>query len=264
MSRQISFYQKNFLDFEFESVGISATQGDEFISQVRSRSLSNGWGSTDSVDADLTTIEVDLADQRLSDHIMLLDHNFKDIEIERFDDLTSTWEPWIELNGIDQDTTFIPFPERLVRQFRIIILGTQEPDQPKRLSRLVCTKELGQFEHFPKIENVEHNRLVNVREVISGKGSVIRQAGRFQFSLTIPVWKQLKDFELIERLFRQVEGFEVSISSGDGSQFRFGAKGYRPKDLYLMTLVNNYSPEFLEGIYVNGLDLDLNFLEVVT
>lgn len=264
MARQICFYEKNFLDFDNEAATITATEGDEFAKFIRSRSLRNAWMTTGSEDEDETTVEFDLGSIFNIDTFIIVDHNLKSYKIEQFATDTGIWQEIYSTENDTKDTSEISLDEFFGQRFRIVILGTQVPDSDKRINRIIITKKLGQFSHWPKIESPVIDQGKVLRKTLSGKNAILRTVGAFRCSLTIGHWRKSEDLELIERLYRQVQGFEVWISAGNEDQFFYAAEGYRNRDIYLMGFSNDWSPRLKDGIYVNGFDLRLDLVEVVS
>lgn len=264
MGKQISFYEKNFLDFDNDAATITATDANDFAGYMRSRSLRFAWMTTSSVDADNTVIEIDLANTYLIDRIFLLDHNLKSFKVELYDFDAGTWSEKYSISDEEKSTTQIELEEFYGRRFRVTIYGTQVPDSDKRINRIVITKMIGRFKYWPLIESVMVDQAKVSRKTLSNRTSINRNTGVFACKLKIEHWRQEEDIVLIERLYRQVEGFQVWLSGGDESQFFYPTEGYREKDLYLMGITNEWQPNLKNGIYPNGFKVQIDLVEVVS
>ena len=242
---------------------MDASHAAEFVHYVRTRSLMAAWATTDSVDADGVWIEFDLGGSYNINRFLIADHNLKSFSIEQYDFNSGTWAEIFSIDDETKDTTEVVLDDFYGRKFRLTVFGTQTPDVDKKINRIVVTKKLGQFSFWPKIESPILDRGKNIRTALSGKKSILRTVGAFQCKLSIENWKNSSDLELIERLYRQTQGFQVWLNGGDEEQFYYAAESYRSRDIYLMSFANDFRPTTRNGIYTNGLDISLDLVEVV-
>ncbi len=264
MAKQICFFEKNFIDLDNEAATITASNTNDFAGYMRTRSLRNAWISNDSQDDDdEIQIDMDLADTFLIDRIMIADHNLKSYVIELYDFDSGIWTEIYSITDDAKSTSEISFEEFYGRRIRITILGTQVADSEKQINRILITRKIGQFEYWPKIENPIIDQGKVTRKVLSGKNAILRTVGAFQCRLAIEHWRNAADLALVEALYRQVQGFQVWLSGGDESKFYYAAEGYREKDIYLMGIANDWRPLLKNGIYINGMDVALDLIEVV-
>lgn len=263
MGKQICFFEKNFLDLDNEGATITTSQANDFSGYMRTRSLRNAWLTTDSVDADDTEIDIDLADVFLIDRLLLIDHNFKSYKVEVYNFDTGIWTELHSTTNDLKETTEIVFLEFYGRRIRITVRGTKVADEDKRCNRIIVTRKLGQFNYWPHIENPTIDQGKITRKVLSGKNAILRTVGAYQCRLKIENWRNAEDLALVELLYAQVQGFQVWLSGGDQSQFYYAAEGYRDKDVYLMGIANDWRPLFKGGPYINGMDVALDLIEVV-
>jgi len=264
MSKQICFFEKNFLDLDNESATITATLGNEFAAFMRNRSLRSAWMTTDSVDADSTVIDFDLSNVYSIDRIILVDHNLKSYTFHLYDPDTALWTLIHTASNDLLETTEIPFTEFFGQRLKITITATKVANSDKRIARIVVTKKLGQFSYWPKISSTVIDQGKSLRKTLSGKAALLRTVGAFRCKISLEHWRNTDDLELIEALYRQVVGFEMWLGGGDETQFFYAAEGYRSKDLYLVGLVNDWSPNLKNGIYLNGIPVELELAEVVS
>ena len=262
MGSQILFFKKNRIDLDFDAVTVTATQDNSNAIYCRNRSLQSAYLTNGSVDSDNTEIEFDLVDPYSINYFILIGHNFASYKIEYYNG--STWVSVVDVTSNSNTSTSHEISTiSTATQWKLTIRGTIVSDSDKILQRFVITEKIGQFSWWPMIKNPRHDVGKIVRKALSGKKSVSRQVGYFKCSLQIKNWNNTADLTLIETLFNEFEGFEVWLGGGDESQFSFAAEGYRKSDLYLMQCVNSYEPEFIKGIYRNGLDLKMDLEEVV-
>lgn len=271
MGKQIAFYEKNYIDLDNSNVVVTSNEGSEFLRSLRLRTLTSSWQTTESSDSVVTQIELSIGDVKEIDTIILIDHNLKNYTIEFFNEITEVWtliktvtndlnfnstHSLIRPIGSDEDYLF-------TSRVRLKIQATQSVNAQKRINRVVLTRKLGSFETWPEISNLVVDTGRTAKKSLSGKVALTQTVGAVRFTLKAKDLRSVSDIDLIERLYRQVEGFQVSLSGGDDSQFITRVTGYRAEDLYLMHFAKSYSPEFVKGVYINGLGLDLDLVEVL-
>lgn len=263
MASQILFLRKNRIDLDFDAVTVTATQDNDNSIYLRNRTLNSAYVTNGSVDSDNTEIEFDIADPFSINYFILIGHNFASYKIEYWNG--SSWTSVVDITGNSTETTSHEISTiSTANLWKLTIRGTIVADSDKLLQRFVMSEKLGQFTYWPEIKNPTHEAGKIVRQALSGKKSIARQVGFFKCSLQIKGWNNSNDLTLIETLYNEFEGFEVWLGGGNETQFSFAAQGYRLEDLYLMQAVNDYEPEYLKGIYRNGLDIKIDLEEVVS
>ena len=261
MSHNPIFLRKNRLDLDSD-LQLSATQGNEFISSIRTKSNDLAWITTGSRDADGTTVEIDLLDPFEINIAILTSHNFKSYTLSYFEERTRAWVELVGLTDNASSTTWHMFQNVSASKWKLQIQSTQTPNDEKRLGRLILTDVLGQFTYSPVIKNPIHETGKIVKKMLSGKRSIRKTLGAFRCTLSIKHLRQEKDLALIEKLYNQFFGFEVWLCGGNEKQFFYPAKGYRLQDVYLMQAEDDWGPEMIEGIYANGYEFKMKLAEV--
>lgn len=263
MASQPIVFDKNKLDISNPNVTLTASQAQAYADSVRNRSNANAWITTDSVDADNTTFEADFGEQRTLTDLILIRHNFKAFTIEYWN---SGWvafaTPIVETVN-SSDVSHYNFPEITTERIRITITGTMVANSDKFLYQLIATTRIGQFKNWPVISGVELDRNRVKTQALSGKYSIIENVGGFQCTFRVNFWRTQSDLDIVETLFDATEGFLIWLCGGDQAQFFAARKGYRLEDIFLMKCENEYSPNYVKGVYTNGLDLSLKLVEVV-
>lgn len=264
IAQPIRFFRKNKADFSYTGVTAYASQAQDQAQFPRNRSNRRAWMTSGSVDADNTTYEMDFGDARHFDSLILLLHNFKNFKVEWFDGVNyQNFSPAINVTDNANESSFFQFADTLTAKIKITIFGTIEPDADKFLFQFIATEQLGQLEGWPVIKAPVHirNRIINKMQ--SGKITVNESVGGFKCELTVSNWRSDVDLSLIEQLYDQLDGFLVWLSGGSDAQFSSRRHGYRLEDIYLMKIVNDYSPEFVKGLYSSGLAIKVQLQEAV-
>ena len=273
MAQQIKFYKRNKIDLLTTEANITVTDaaatntGQSFVDFVRNRSNDSAWITTGSNDAANTQLDVFLGESKAIDEIFLIGHNFKAFTIQYFDGVVfQDFSTAISETTNSDFVTNFTFTSQETDQIRIIITGTQTADADKVLRQLVLTEKIatGQLEGFPVIKRPRVSTSRKVSNMLSGKVNVVEGVESFSCSLEVRNWNIVGDLDIVEDLYFRREGFLMWLSGGEETQFGTTArKAYRLQDLFLVRPTNEYSPEYVRGIYVNGLKMKMNLAEAI-
>jgi hypothetical protein len=263
MAEQIVFFEKNRADFTYTAVTASASEGDEFALNVINRSNNTAWLTTNSLDANNTTLTIDFADEKSISDILLIKHNFKSFNLKWWDGSAfQAFTPPINETTNTKETNYYEVSQVTTSQIQLTILGTMVPDSDKFLYQLIATEKLGQFEGWPIIKSPTISRNRNKTLMLSGKMNVFENIGNFGMTLQFNNFSSDADLALIEALYEKVEGFLVWPCGGDETQFRTIRQGYRLEDIFLMKPLDEYVPEYDKGIYKNSVSFNVKLQEV--
>jgi hypothetical protein len=136
-------------------------------------------------------------------------------------------------------------------------------DDDKFLAQFIATKSIGQPTTEFKIDRVVRSQERKLNKSISGKGWVRRSTGAFSCDLSKNNVTNDTDLTLIEKLHDYYYGFIIWLNGGDSTQFNNSRIGYRPKDLYLVNIASEYTPQWDEGYYKHGINLKLKLVETL-
>lgn len=266
----ILFFKKNYLDLSNTDPTITITDavatdnGQDYVALMQNRQNTSGWMTTDSTDAALTQIDIDLIDEHDLTDIIIVGHNLKSYTIQYWNGSAYTdFSTAISPTADAATTTRHSFTEVSARLIRIIINGCQVVDADKQISQLILTKSLGQFTTQPKIKRPQHSKNRKGTKTLSGKHHVTRSVGGFSVSLEKDNVIDTTDLTLVETLFDEHQGFLVWLCGGDTSVFRTQRIGYRLQDIYLMKPLNEYEPEWSDGRFQHGTPISFDLAEVI-
>lgn len=263
-SSQIIFFEKNKCDYSLSDVTTTASQGSAYADYALNRSNQSAWVTSGSVDADNTSLVIDWSDQKRITDIILVLHNFKAYTIQYWDgSLYQDFSPAISETTNTVDTTHHKFTEVITSKVKLIITGTMTANQDKVLRQFIATKQIGQLDAWPVIDNPTISRNRQKTTMLSGKQSIRENVGLFTCKLKIAYLKSDADCLIVESLFESNEGFLVWLCGGVETQFATVRKGYRLEDIYLMKCSNEYMPEWYQGVYKTGMVVDMQLVEVV-
>jgi hypothetical protein len=263
MAQQIICLEKNKADFSYDSVVVTASQGQVTASYVQDRSNSTAWVTTGSVDADNTTLEVDFGDLQEIDKIILVQHNFKAYTLKYWNGSTYVdFSTPINVSGNATETKSHSFTAVETTKLLLTITGTMVVNSDKYLYQFIATQVIGQFNGWPILQDAMISKNKRVSKMLSGKTDIANNLGGFSIRARIKVTNDATDRALVESLFNSSEGFLFWPCGGDESQFSYANQGYRLEDIFLMRCQNDFSVEFRDGIYVLGIEIDMKLIEV--
>lgn len=261
----IKFYRPNIMDLSNVNATITVTDaiasnnGQQFTDFLRNRKNTSGWATTDSTDAANTELLFNFNDLREFDSIMLVGHNFKSFLLEYNDG--GTWDTLQDVTDNALTTNYYTYSPLIeTDQIRLTIRATQVVDADKFMAQFIVTESIGTFSFEPELE-AEISKERKASRYISGKSFVSSQVGGITVRARYAGAHFQADINLLQRLYDFFGGFLVSLSGGTTAQFENSVAPYRPQDLLYMQCSNEYEPNFGDGRFRNGLDMDLRLVE---
>lgn len=272
MSGQITFFEKNVIDLDNENVTITVTDsvadenGQDFVNFVRNRNLTSAWLTTGSTDAANTQLDFEWVDQNTISEIILVRHNWKAFTIQYWNgsSFVDFSTPISETVNADS-TSIFSFTAVQTDQIRIIITAAQVVDADKQLFQIIVTNKIltGALNGWPVIRSPRHSTNKIVTPMLSGKRNVIESLGFFSCQLSVESWRDDEDLTLIERIYFGRNPVLLWLSGGVEEQFSTNRIGYRNEDFYLVRPTDDYTPEYLKGLYKSGLKISMKLEEVI-
>lgn len=273
MGTQIKVFRKNFIDIDSPNVTITASDdvasdsGNGFTDQLRDRRNSTGWATTGSDDTATTTLDVNWIDSLTVQSIILIGHNFKDYNIQRWNG--SNFEDFDTPLSVTDSESFVTeheVPSQSISRIRITISASQVADADKRLRQLIVTDKIesGQFRGWPEIKKLERSFSKRSTQSLSGRFFIREQVGHSELELNFKLAPYDEDLKILEAMFfANQQGFLIWPSGGDETQFKYARVGYRAEDIFLMKCSNEWNPVFQNGIYKNGVNVSAKLVEVI-
>lgn len=270
MSQAIKFYNKNLIDIDDADASITITDstatdnGQSYVNFMRNRKNTSAWVTTGSNDAANTQIDIDMVSERIIDRIIIVGHNLKAFTIQYYNGSTYVdFSTAISETTNSDYTTEFAFTQVSTTAIRIIITGTQSANDDKYIYQLIVTKSIGQLNGWPEIKKPEISLNKKVTTMLSGKKYISRQTESFSCTLSVKSWNNSSDLSIIESIYFAVQGVLIWINAGDDTQFNHLLKGYRSQDIFLVSPIDEYSPEYYKYCYQLGIKTQMKLEEVV-
>lgn len=270
MSSQIQFFKKNYIDLDNNSVTITATDtvatsaGNGITDFMRNRKNTSSWITTGSNDTASTILIVDWGTSIDVDHIIMINHNFKAYTIKYWSGATYVdFATPIAVVDDANSTTEHNVVSVSTSRIQITCTKTQVADDERRMAQLIVTEELGQFEGWPVVSRPISSKNRQITKMLSGKKNIVDSVGFFSCTLTVDNLKSDNDLTLIETLYERFEGFLLWLGGGDESQFSSARIGWRKQDMFLVRPSNELTNEFVKGLYVTGVKVQIKLEEVI-
>lgn len=265
MPGQIIFFEKNKADFENGNVVVTASEGNLTSDRVIDRDNLTAWVTEGSLDANNTTLEIDMVDTRELDSVVLIGHNFKSFKVEYWNGSAwSDFSPAADVTNGTETGSYFSVNTVFTSKVKLTVRGTHTPDDDKILKQFIVTRMIGQLQGWPIIKNPKMDRNLKVSKMLSGRKHVVENAPAYSARLDVKNWNNDADLTVVETLHEMNEGFLFWPCGGDESQFATLRKGYRFEDIFLVRVVSAHIPEFYKGLYSTGLDISFDLAEVNT
>ena len=261
------FFKKNWADFERSYVSATASNTPDLAEQVLARSNKTGWATNGSSDAENTTLTINMGDFVTFDSILLIGHNWKNFKLEYLAADGVTWTAFaspIAPTTCTDTVSFFQPGSTSSDQVRATIYGTQVVDAEKILNQFIITTQIGYFSYNPLLSGVTLGRALQEQKVLSGKSNILQNVGKFSTRLRMNAWAASADLTIIETLFNTPEGFLYWPCGCDVTQFSSVRQGYRLQDIYLCRCKNEYNPDWAQGQFKAGLNIEMDLVEVIT
>ena len=277
MSGQPWFFRKSFCDYDYAEATVTGSDSGantnpgtvdsgNTLGLILDRSNLSGWGTTGSVDADDTQLVIAFGDSGTIDSVLLVNHNFGSFLLEYW--TGAAWADFgVEQTGLTDNTTLVQVSVAVQTiKMRLTIYGTQVADSDKFLSQFIATQQIGQLAGWPVIQKPTLGRNIQVQPMLSGKSLVVQNLGMYSATLKAECWSDPTgaDLAILEQLYESAEGFLFWPCGGNQTQFRTIRQGYRKQDIFLCRCANEFQPEWYQGLYMSGMNIEVNLVEVVS
>ena len=268
----VKFFENNKALFRDGNTA-SASSNDSAAKFILDVSKYTRWESIDSNDAVTETITVNFKLPQTIDRLILTGHNFKDFNIKY-----NGSSDFTNVSGLDgdlvggiietdysNDTSYYKFDEVTVSSITITVSTTQVANEQKYLDQFIATSEIGTFAGFPRVQNVQHNRNIKGSKAISGKNVIQKGYETTSFRMNFKTYPVQADIDIAEQLHEREASFLVWLCGGRYGieHFSIEQRGWRLRDVYNMQLNRSLKADYEKGIYQNGANTNLSFVEVI-
>jgi len=262
-----------------DGTSMTATSGSASTDFALDRNPLTLWRSVGSDDTTTETLVVTLpSSTTVITRILLLNHNFKQFTIKYND--SAVWTDFANVTGIDgdtatisettfaHDTAYYEVDSVTTDSIQITVTKSQVVDDEKYLSQIIVTTELGTLQGFPGIKSIDHDRNERTKTMISGKKLIIKSEESFSTKLSFKNYPPsfAADLDLMITLFERDTNFLMWLCGGryDTSvHFRYVIRGFRLRDVKTVQIEKPFKVGYSKNIYIDSINFDVNFEEVV-
>lgn len=223
--------------------------------------------SNQNTEGNIAILTRDYGFNRTINSFYVYNTNIENAYIEYWDDPS-----WIkvtdDVNGIviksaDEAFIFAKLDAEITTdKVRITGGNTLVANREKFVSLFHTFNEIGQLEYFPAFKP-RYNPEQNVFKTTDGRNFVIERGEAFSALIDFKSHVNQNDIDLIMTLLDRKEPFFIWPSGGDQSIFRFAFKPFRFRDIFKVTCIGDYTPEYTKNYYLSGLNTPVNIVEVV-
>lgn len=231
------------------------------------------WESLISNDLTQETLTINFKTDQVIDRLMLVGHNFKlynvkynaAVDFTNVSGLDGDLVGGIDETTYDKDMSYYKFDSVTVSSITITIDTTQIADEQKHLVQFIATEEIGTFAGFPRVSNVKHNRNIKGSKALSGKNVIQKGYETTSFRMNFKTYPVQADIDILEIIHEMEDSFLVWLCGGrfGTDHFRVEQRGWRLEDIYNMQINRPLSANYAKGIYQNGVDTNVSFVEVI-
>lgn len=276
ISGGIKFFEPN-MALSKDGATAAASTGTLTEDNVLDRNPLTVWRSVGSDDLTTETLTITFAAAVTFNRLFLLNHNFKEFDIQ-YDD--SGWTDFANVISLDDSTpgtgiaettwnkssSYYEFDSVTTDQVRIRIDTTQTVDAEKFLAEFVATLELGTLSGYPKVSPVRVSRNARVSTLLTGRYSVRKSIQTFAVNLDLDPYPSAygDDLSLLMSLTDRDDDFLVWLCGGryGTTYFRTTLRGFRLADLLLMQIGEDFENEYNNNIYVGPIRTAFSLIEV--
>lgn len=268
----VKFFDKNKALYR-DGNTISASTNNAAAKFILDISKYTRWESIGSNDTITEVITINFKTSQEIDRLLLVGHNFKNYTVKY-----NGGSDFTTVSGLDGDlvggiaettyannTSYYKFDSVSVNSITITVNTTQLADDEKYLMQFIATVELGTLAGFPRIQNVEHDRNIVGSQVLSGKNIIQKGYETTSLKIVFKTYPVQADITLMDDLHEREDSFLVWLCGGRYGleYFTVEQRGWRLQDIYNMQVNRALSSDYEKGIYQNGVNKTLNFVEVV-
>lgn len=277
ISGGVKFFSRSESIFADGTFVVSASSANESVGRAFDRNKVTYWRSTGSDDTVTETITVTWGSAVTFDRLFLIDHNFKEYNVQY--DVAGVWTHFASVVGIDgslanlsettfaDDSSYYEFTPVTTTGLRIQVVKTQVADEDKYISQVVVTTELGTLQGYPDIQGIEWDRNERSKKMLSGKSLTLKSEETFKCTLNFKNYPPSlsDDVDLMFQLFDIEETFLVWLCGGrrGSDYFRKQLRGWRLRDLFSMQTVGKIAPDYTSNSYVLPVNFKISFVESV-
>ena len=254
---------------------VVASTGQASAERCIDRNPITYWRSVGSDDTITEELEIVFNEDQTFDRIHLQDHKFKSYNIMYYSG--GSYVHFGSVYGLDgalanitetvyaKDTSYYEFAQVTSAKIRIQVITTQTSDQDKYLNQVIVSSELGTLVGHPDIKGTELDRQIRSERMLSGR--VLAQKSDEVFSVGLDFINYpaslSDDIDLLFTLHDSDDSFIIWLCGGryGSTYFRKQLRGYRLRDLFQVQMLSSVKPIYSNNVFVNTVNLAVEFKE---
>lgn len=256
----------------------AAVSGDASAQRAIDKNPVTYWRSVGSTDLVVEEIEIVFSEAKAIDRLLLVDHNWKQFTAQYF--TGGSYTDFAAVVGIDgskasisetafaDDTAYYEFTEVTTTKIKLTITKTQTADQEKYINQIIATKELGTLQGFPNISQVEYDRNIRKKEMLSGKSLINKSEESSKINIRFKDYPPSlsADIDLMFSLHDRDTNFLIWVCGGrrGSTYFKKQLRGYRLRDVVEMQVAAPIKPMYSDNIFANQINFEVKMEEVVS
>jgi hypothetical protein len=274
----VKFFKKS-MSLLVDGASMTASSGDDSSAYALDQNPSTYWRSVSSTDAVTETLTVTFSENKTINRLILSDINFKEFTVKY--DLAGTWTNFTSVFGMDgskanisetvfaDDCAYYEFDSVTTGKIQITCLKTQVVNAQKYVSQIIATSELGTFQGYPEISEVEMDRNAKIVKTISGKYSIQKGDETASFDIAFKGYPSASTYNVdvgLALVLHDLDSpFLVWLCGGrrGTNYFRYTLRGFRLKDIFQMQITKSLKLKYSDNVYVNQLNAKMTLEEVI-
>lgn len=272
MTGGISFYDKSKC-LQKDGASCVASSATALQNLILNSNKYFKWTSSGSNDATTETLTITLPTAVSISRMFLIGHNFKSFDV-RYDNgspadfanvrgLDSLTDNEIDVSNISRNTSYFEFTPVTTDTLIIRAFTTQTTNAEKFLAQFIVTNELGTFEGYPQLNDIELSRSIQKEQAISGRFHIQKGYESAAFDLNLRTYPKQNDIDLLQDLHEREDPFLVWPCGGLPDQFRIKQRGFLVDDIFQMQLDQGLRNSYDKNVYLMGVNQRYSFVEVV-
>jgi hypothetical protein len=256
---------------------VTASSGNESSDRIIDRNPVTYWRSVGSNDMTTETLEIQFATSQTFDRIFVLDHNWKDFDIQYY--LGATYVHFASVVGLDgtlsnitetafsKDTAYYEFTEVTTTKVRIRINKSQVANDEKYGNQIIITSELGTLLGHPVIKSLSLDRQNRNEKMLSGRVLTMKSDEIFQTTLDFKDYPASlsDDIDIMFSLQDIETNFLIWLCGGKygSNYFKKQMRGYRLRDVIAVQMTEALKPIYSKNVFQNTVNFSAVFWEAV-
>lgn len=271
VSGGIKFLKKSRCHIDNENVLVTCSTGAPQRTNLIDNVTYTKWQSSGSDDLTTETIEIDFGASYTIDRLILRKNNFKAFTVQYDNSGWTHFANVVTKEGSQanitettntKETNYYEFDSVTTQKILISVDTTQSADDEKECYEVIASEEIGTLTGYPVYQQ-NFQRKTAKKETPRGRSKFSIFDEIYNCTLTFSGYPTAADHTIMLALWDLMQEFYIYPCGANEDQFRFEQKGYRLEDIYLVHFDGEFGPNYVQNVYVLGLDYTVNLTEVL-